>query len=96
MEAGLCAAAEDSAPPPLPSAARSTREVRPGASPLSPSMTHTLRTLVETAQGEGAVVALAAPTGKAAKRLEETTGQAAMTVHRLIRQETVSSTTPAC
>ncbi|MGW9030835.1 SF1B family DNA helicase RecD2 [Streptomyces sp. NPDC055722] len=47
--------------------------------------THTLRTLVEAADEAGAVVALAAPTGKAAKRLEETCGQAAMTVHRLIR-----------
>jgi exodeoxyribonuclease V alpha subunit len=53
--------------------------------------THTLRMLVELAQNEGAVVALAAPTGKAAKRLEETTGQDAMTVHRLIRQETGDS-----
>ncbi|MEU1601501.1 AAA family ATPase, partial [Streptomyces sp. NPDC005708] len=47
--------------------------------------THTLRTLVEVADDAGAVVALAAPTGKAAKRLEETCGQAAMTVHRLIK-----------
>ncbi|MGG2459294.1 ATP-dependent RecD-like DNA helicase [Streptomyces sp. RGM 3693] len=46
--------------------------------------THTLRTLVDLADEAGAVVALAAPTGKAAKRLEETCGQAAMTVHRLI------------
>ncbi|AVZ72762.1 hypothetical protein SLUN_11755 [Streptomyces lunaelactis] len=47
--------------------------------------THTLHTLVEIADDAGAVVALAAPTGKAAKRLEETCGQSAMTVHRLIR-----------
>ncbi|MCZ4098001.1 SF1B family DNA helicase RecD2 [Streptomyces sp. H39-C1] len=47
--------------------------------------THTLRTLVDIADAAGAVVALAAPTGKAAKRLEETCGQDAMTVHRLIR-----------
>lgn len=47
--------------------------------------THTLRTLVELAADVDAVVALAAPTGKAAKRLEETCGQTAMTVHRLIR-----------
>lgn len=47
--------------------------------------THTLRMLVEIAEEAGAVVALAAPTGKAAKRLEETCGQDAMTVHRLIR-----------
>ncbi|MBT2443013.1 ATP-dependent RecD-like DNA helicase [Streptomyces sp. ISL-36] len=47
--------------------------------------THTLRTLVEIADQAGAAVALAAPTGKAAKRMEETCGQEAMTVHRLIR-----------
>ncbi|MEV3860038.1 ATP-dependent RecD-like DNA helicase [Streptomyces sp. NPDC050095] len=47
--------------------------------------THTLRTLVDLADDAGAVIALAAPTGKAAKRLEETCGQPAMTVHRLIR-----------
>ncbi|MGI5232543.1 SF1B family DNA helicase RecD2 [Actinoallomurus sp. CA-142502] len=47
--------------------------------------THTLRTLVDLADEVNAVVALAAPTGKAAKRLEETCGQATMTVHRLIR-----------
>jgi exodeoxyribonuclease V alpha subunit len=46
--------------------------------------THALRTLVDLADGVDAIVALAAPTGKAAKRLEETCGQAAMTVHRLI------------
>ncbi|MEU5875899.1 ATP-dependent RecD-like DNA helicase [Spirillospora sp. NPDC047279] len=47
--------------------------------------THTLRTLVELADDVDAVVALAAPTGKAAKRLEETTGLAATTIHRLIK-----------
>ncbi|WP_432066567.1 SF1B family DNA helicase RecD2 [Streptomyces sp. C10-9-1] len=47
--------------------------------------TNTLRALVEIADQAGAAVALAAPTGKAAKRLEETCGQDAMTVHRLIR-----------
>ncbi|MDJ0347203.1 ATP-dependent RecD-like DNA helicase [Streptomyces sp. H10-C2] len=47
--------------------------------------THTLRTLVDLVDAAGAVVALAAPTGKAAKRLQETCGQNAMTVHRLIR-----------
>lgn len=47
--------------------------------------THTLRTLVDLAEQVDVVVALAAPTGKAAKRLEETCGQAAMTVHRLIK-----------
>ncbi|MBT2401987.1 ATP-dependent RecD-like DNA helicase [Streptomyces sp. ISL-100] len=47
--------------------------------------THALRTLVDIADEAGAIVVLAAPTGKAAKRLEETCGQPAMTVHRLIR-----------
>jgi exodeoxyribonuclease V alpha subunit len=47
--------------------------------------THTLRTLADLAEEIDAVVALAAPTGKAAKRLEEACGQAAMTVHRLIK-----------
>ncbi|MCF3105976.1 AAA family ATPase [Streptomyces roseoverticillatus] len=41
--------------------------------------THTLRTLVDVAIAAGAAVALAAPTGKAAHRLEETTGRTAMT-----------------
>ncbi|MEU7246475.1 ATP-dependent RecD-like DNA helicase [Streptomyces sparsogenes] len=47
--------------------------------------THLLRTLVTLADQAGICVALAAPTGKAAKRMEEATGHAAMTVHRLIR-----------
>ncbi|WP_051573871.1 AAA family ATPase [Streptomyces sp. PRh5] len=46
--------------------------------------THTLRTPVALAEQAGLTSALAAPTGKAAKRMEETTGQPAMTVHRLI------------
>ncbi|POX43050.1 ATP-dependent RecD-like DNA helicase [Streptomyces sp. Ru73] len=49
--------------------------------------THTLRVLVELCEQAGGVVALAAPTGKAAKRLEEATGHAAMTVHRLIHED---------
>ncbi|MGY0055033.1 SF1B family DNA helicase RecD2 [Streptomyces sp. LZ34] len=47
--------------------------------------THLLRTLVTLADQAGISVALAAPTGKAAKRMEEATGHTAMTVHRLIR-----------
>ncbi|MFK8851335.1 ATP-dependent RecD-like DNA helicase [Streptomyces sp. Ac-502] len=46
--------------------------------------THTLRTLVDILEGEGASIALAAPTGKAAKRLEDSTGHPAQTVHRLL------------
>ncbi|MFD5752481.1 ATP-dependent RecD-like DNA helicase [Streptomyces sp. NPDC127033] len=47
--------------------------------------THTLRTLVTLAGHAGVTIALAAPTGKAANRMEEATGHPAMTVHRLIR-----------
>lgn len=44
----------------------------------------TVRELVERARRGGANVALAAPTGRAAKRLEELTDHAATTVHRLL------------
>jgi len=46
--------------------------------------TTTLRTMVELATAAGWRVALAAPTGRAAKRLSESTGQAAYTLHRLL------------
>jgi exodeoxyribonuclease V alpha subunit len=44
----------------------------------------TVRAIVERARDSGATFALAAPTGRAAKRLEELTGQTATTVHRLL------------
>jgi len=44
----------------------------------------TVRALVSRARDAGANVALAAPTGRAAKRLEELTGHVATTVHRLL------------
>ncbi|MFI0910506.1 SF1B family DNA helicase RecD2 [Streptomyces abikoensis] len=47
--------------------------------------THALRTLVAVADTAGVEIALAAPTGKAANRLEESTGHTAMTVHRLLK-----------
>ncbi|GAQ54863.1 ATP-dependent RecD-like DNA helicase [Streptomyces acidiscabies] len=47
--------------------------------------THTLRTVVALAGGLGLTVALAAPTGKAANRLAQMSGQEAHTVHRLLR-----------
>ncbi|MET8012944.1 ATP-dependent RecD-like DNA helicase [Streptomyces sp. NPDC005271] len=56
--------------------------------------THTLRTLVTLADKVGITIALAAPTGKAAKRMEETTGQVAMTVHRLISSRPNTSDPP--
>ena len=44
----------------------------------------TVRELVTRARAGGANVALAAPTGRAAKRLEELTGHPATTIHRLL------------
>ena len=44
----------------------------------------TVATVVRLAEEVGATVALAAPTGRAAKRLEELTDEEAMTLHRLL------------
>src|SRR5262249_47055546 len=44
----------------------------------------TVRSVVELARAKGARVVLAAPTGRAAKRLAELTGAEASTVHRLL------------
>ncbi len=46
--------------------------------------THTVTELIRRASAAGAEIALCAPTGRAAKRLEEVTGHAATTVHRLL------------
>jgi exodeoxyribonuclease V alpha subunit len=46
--------------------------------------THTVRALLEAAGAVGARVLLAAPTGRAARRLSEATGAEARTVHRLL------------
>lgn len=46
--------------------------------------TRTVTEVVATAQELGADVALCAPTGRAAKRLEELVGSAATTIHRLL------------
>jgi exodeoxyribonuclease V alpha subunit len=45
---------------------------------------HTVAAVVSLAERAGCMVALAAPTGRAAKRLEELTGSAASTIHRLL------------
>ena len=45
----------------------------------------TVRTVVTLARAKGATVLLAAPTGRAAKRLAELTGTDAATVHRLLQ-----------
>ncbi len=46
---------------------------------------YTVRSVVELAAAKGARVLLLAPTGRAAKRLAELTGQPASTVHRLLQ-----------
>jgi exodeoxyribonuclease V alpha subunit len=46
--------------------------------------TKTMRALVEVLQAERRTVRLCAPTGKAARRLAETTGAVATTIHRLL------------
>ena len=46
--------------------------------------TTTVRTILDFCRQAGATVLLAAPTGRAAKRLAETTGQEAKTIHRLL------------
>ena len=45
----------------------------------------TVRSIVELAKAKRAKIALVAPTGRAAKRLAELTGQEAATVHRLLQ-----------
>ena len=47
--------------------------------------TTVVRTIIELCEEAGAEAILAAPTGRAAKRLAETTGRAAKTVHRLLQ-----------
>lgn len=46
--------------------------------------THTLRAVLALARAKGLRCLLAAPTGRAAKRMEEATGLAAATLHRLL------------
>jgi exodeoxyribonuclease V alpha subunit len=46
--------------------------------------TTTLHMVIDAVEGLNRVVALAAPTGRAAKRLSEATGRAASTIHRLL------------
>jgi exodeoxyribonuclease V alpha subunit len=47
----------------------------------------TVRSVVELARAKGARIVLAAPTGRAAKRLAELTGHEAATIHRLLGGE---------
>jgi exodeoxyribonuclease V alpha subunit len=55
----------------------------------------TVSAVVELATARGATVALAAPTGRAAKRLEELTGESASTVHRLLGAQPVREGGPS-
>jgi exodeoxyribonuclease V alpha subunit len=50
----------------------------------------TMRAVVEAWEAAKRRVALCAPTGRAAKRLEETTGREASTVHRLLQRDPVT------
>jgi len=57
----------------------------------------TVRCVVELARARNARVVLAAPTGRAAKRLAELTGREAATIHRLLKLQPAAtrSSTPA-
>lgn len=46
--------------------------------------TTTINAIIRYFEGEGAAIRLAAPTGRAAKRMTETTGYEAQTIHRLL------------
>lgn len=52
--------------------------------PAGTGKTHVIRKCVEAFEAQGLAVVLAAPTGKAAKRLEQVTGRRARTIHRLL------------
>ena len=49
--------------------------------------TSTLRTIITALEGEDVSFCLCAPTGRAAKRVAETTGRAASTIHRLLEYQ---------
>lgn len=56
--------------------------------------TTTLRGILKVFEGMGLDVALAAPTGRAAKRMSELTGREAQTIHRLLEVEWDSNDKP--
>ncbi len=55
--------------------------------------TFSVRSIIRLAESAGARVALASPTGRAAKRLAETTGRPAKTIHRLLEFKPGEGTT---
>lgn len=56
--------------------------------------TTTLNAIIQILEQKGEKVLLAAPTGRAAKRMSELTGQEAKTIHRLLQVEWDESDTP--
>ncbi|MBR8833026.1 MAG: ATP-dependent RecD-like DNA helicase [Stigonema ocellatum SAG 48.90 = DSM 106950] len=54
--------------------------------------TYVLKTLVQWLTFQGATIALAAPTGKAANRMKNATGISASTIHRLLQWQGLGST----
>lgn len=57
--------------------------------------TTTLKGIIKLFENEGLEIALAAPTGRAAKRMSELTGREAKTIHRLLEVEWDESDKPA-
>ena len=57
--------------------------------------TTTLKAIINILESEGQKVLLAAPTGRAAKRMAELTGKEAKTIHRLLQVEWDASDKPA-
>ncbi|MCI8553670.1 MAG: ATP-dependent RecD-like DNA helicase [Clostridiales bacterium] len=57
--------------------------------------TTTLRAIIQVLEGMGETVAIAAPTGRAAKRIAELTGCEAKTLHRLLEVQWDDSDSPA-
>ena len=57
--------------------------------------TTTLKAIINILEAEGQKVLLAAPTGRAAKRMSELTGKEAKTIHRLLQVEWDASDRPA-
>src|SRR4029079_3522670 len=67
-------------------AVRATFEARISVLTGGPGVgkTETTRAIVAEAEAAKATISLCAPTGRAARRLEETTGHEAKTIHRLL------------
>ena len=51
-----------------------------------------INAIIQLSEAEGMEVTLAAPTGRAAKRMEEATGHNAQTIHRLLGEHSLTRT----